>query len=123
MKTKIHKTAKAIISTMIIPVIIITVVFFIWSYGHKLYTDHNTYCMIIRINPSTGAYNKIRYTNVRKSSIEIKDGKYLEFVSPENNAKLKFVGKLNYAVICPTNLEQDIVGINTGVKVHTESPE
>ena len=97
-KFPIRRVARNILAKLIYPVIIILVLFFAASYVHKIYTDHHTYCNIIT--------PKGQYVNVRKSSIEYESDEYLSFVYPKNNVRLRFIGTLKYAVVCPTNINQ-----------------
>lgn len=92
------RVARNILAKLIYPLIVIAVLFFIGSYGHKTYTDHHTYCNIIT--------PKGQYVDVRKSSIVYESDEYLSFVYPKNNVKLKFIGTLKYAIVCPTNINQ-----------------
>lgn len=91
----------------IAPILVILVCLGGWAITHKLYTDHNTQCTIVRSNYTPDIETPVvRYTGIRKSSIKIEPNEYLEFVMAEDNLKLKFVGNLNYAILCPTNLKQ-----------------
>lgn len=97
-KFPLRRVVRNILAKLVYPAIIILVLFFSGSYVHKIYTDHHTYCNIIT--------PKGQYIDVRKSSIKHESDKYLTFVYPKNNVRLRFVGELKYAVVCPTNINQ-----------------
>lgn len=90
---------KPILARIVIPIIVLLALYFTGAYIHKIYTDHYTYCNIITKSGK-------EYVNIRKSSIETKKNTKLIFTYPEKNLRVKIVGDLSYAVICPTNINQ-----------------
>lgn len=89
---------KPILARIVIPILVLIALYFTGAYIHKIYTDQYTYCNIIT--------PKGQYVNVRKSSIEYESDEYLSFVYPKNNVRLRFIGTLKYAIVCPTNINQ-----------------
>lgn len=87
---------KTILQRVLLPILIISFVYFGYSHLHKIYADHKTFCDI-HIDGIEESYY-----NVRKSSIATYGSTEIYFIDAEHNQKVKYAAlDLQYKIICP----------------------